>query len=156
VKAVAFPWNSNPHIPGIPVTDELRPVLNTVYLLLQTMDKLPQNHSFVEATVQSSRDLTFLRRMCFWEVQKSNPRVKDSFRFWAVSKRYQFHEVFATPEEAEELIKEKNKSLKIPIQNMLYFKGWFNFSHLKVRWVSSKIGFFKDAISKIILSWDSG
>jgi len=28
VKAVAFPWNSNPHIPGIPTGDELHSVLN--------------------------------------------------------------------------------------------------------------------------------
>jgi len=28
VKAVAFPWNSNPHIPGIPARDELRSMLN--------------------------------------------------------------------------------------------------------------------------------
>jgi len=28
VKVVAFPWNSNPHILGIPVRDELRSVLN--------------------------------------------------------------------------------------------------------------------------------
>jgi len=28
VKAVAFPWNFDPHIPGIPVGDELRSVLN--------------------------------------------------------------------------------------------------------------------------------
>jgi len=28
VKVVAFPWNSNPHILGIPARDELRSMLN--------------------------------------------------------------------------------------------------------------------------------
>jgi len=40
---------------------------------------MPQNHSFVEAAVQSSRDLTFPRRTCFWEAQKSIKNFRPDF-----------------------------------------------------------------------------
>jgi len=38
VKAVAFPWNSDPHIPGIPAGDVLRSMLNKYSLPSSSLD----------------------------------------------------------------------------------------------------------------------